>query len=225
MQNGIKFYQFSNFCFTLAKPIEDLAIVYGAKPQVEANGQRHPGSHVNRVLRGVIFDHALRRAYTFGSHDICQLNVSDPSNYAVISQLIEDGVMNLSSIKGGKVYVYSINAAEIAVKAMLGKPDFYLDRNKIVFDESFTKIAVTPVQANWKRVKNKNVPSLLDRKVIDTANTSVETEEDEGAVMTKNAMKSVLSSMTPHEQKIVRKYNQMVKATRENGRPYIKRGN
>ena len=225
MQNGIKLYHFSNFCFTLAKPIEDLAIVYGAKPQVEANGQRHPGSHVNRVLRGVMFDHALRRAYTFGSHDICQLDVSNPSNYAVVSQLIEDGVMNLSSIKGGKVYVYSINAAEIAVKAMLGNPNFYLDRNKIVFDESFTEIAVTPVQVNWEGVKNKNVPSLLDKKVIHTANTEIDTEEGKGAVMTKNAMKSVLSSMTPYEQEIVRKYNQMVKATRENGRPYIKRGN
>lgn len=225
MKNDIKFYQFKNFCFTLAKPIEDLAIVHGAKPQVEANGQRHPGSHVNRVLRGVLFDHALRRAYTFGSHDICQLDVSDPSNYAVVTQLIEDGVMNLSSIKGGKVYVYSINAAEVAIKAMLGKPDFYMDRKQIVFDESFAKIAVTPVQANWKRVKNKNVPSLLDKKVMDVANAPIEQEEDEGQVMTKNAMKSVLSSMTAHEQEIVRKYNQMVKATRENGRPYIKRGN
>ena len=78
---------------------------------------------------------------------------------------------------------------------------------------------------NWEGVKNKNVPSLLDKKVIHTANTEIDTEEGKGAVMTKNAMKSVLSSMTPYEQEIVRKYNQMVKATRENGRPYIKRGN
>ena len=225
MTTDIKFYQFKNFCFTFAKLIEDYAVVYGAKPQVEANGQRHPGSHVNRALKSVLFDMALRKAYTFGSHDICQLDVENPSNYAVISQLIEDGVLTLSSIKDNKVYVYSMNAAEIAIKAMIKKHDFRLDRNHLVFDESFSKISVNPTSIRWKGEKNRNVPSLLDKKTIDVANAQVEIVEEEGKRMTKNSMKSVLSSMSPHEQEIVRKYNKMVKSTRENGRPYIKRGN
>lgn len=225
MATDIKFYQFKNFCFTFAKIIEDYAVVYGAKPQVEANGQRHPGSHVNRALKSVLFDMALRKAYTFGSHDICQLDVENPSNYAVISQLIEDGVLTLSSIKDNKVYVYSMNAAEIAIKAMIKKHDFRLDRNHLVFDESFSKISVNPTSIRWKGEKNRNVPSLLDKKTIDVANAQVEIVEEEGKRMTKNSMKSVLSSMSPHEQEIVRKYNKMVKSTRENGRPYIKRGN
>lgn len=227
MKNDILFYQFKNYCFTLAQPIEDLAVVHGAHMQIEANGQRHAGSHVNRALKSVLFDMALRKAYTFGSHDICQLDVEDPSNYAVISQLIEDGVLTLSSIKDNKVYVYSINAAEIAIKAMIKKHDFRLDRNHLVFDESFSKISVNPTSVRWKGTKNRNVPSLLDKKTIDVANAQVEIveEEEEGKRMTKNAMKSVLSSMSPHEQEIVRKYNKMVKSTRENGRPYIKRGN
>lgn len=227
MTTDIKFYQFKNFCFTFAKLIEDYAVVYGAKPQVEANGQRHPGSHVNRALKSVLFDMALRKAYTFGSHDICQLDVEDPSNYAVISQMIEDGVLTLSSIKDNKVYVYSMNSAEIAIKAMIKKHDFRLDRNHLVFDESFSKISINPTSVRWKGAKNRNVPSLLDKKTIDVANARVEIveEEEEGKRMTKNAMKSVLSSMSPHEQEIVRKYNKMVNSTRENGRPYIKRGN
>lgn len=225
MATDIKFYQFKNFCFTFAKIIEDYAVVYGAKPQVEANGQRHPGSHVNRALKSVLFDMALRKAYTFGSHDICQLDVENSSNYAVISQLIEDGVLTLSSIKDNKVYVYSMNAAEIAIKAMIKKHDFRLDRNHLVFDESFSKISVNPTSIRWKGEKNRNVPSLLDKKTIDVANAQVEIVEEEGKRMTKNSMKSVLSSMSPHEQEIVRKYNKMVKSTRENGRPYIKRGN
>ena len=225
MTTDIKFYQFKNFCFTFAKLIEDYAVVYGAKPQAEANGQRHPGSHVNRALKSVLFDMALRKAYTFGSHDICQMDVEDPSNYAVISQLIEDGVLTLSSIKDNKVYVYSMNAAEIAIKAMIKKHDFRLDRNHLVFDESFSKISVNPTSIKWKGEKNRNVPSLLDKKTIDVANAQVEIVEEEGKRMTKNSMKSVLSSMSPHEQEIVRKYNKMVKSTRENGRPYIKRGN
>ena len=42
--------------------------------------------------------------------------------------------------------------------------------------------------------------------------------------MTENAMPSVLSMMSAEEQSIVRKYQNLVKTTRDNGRPYIKKG-
>lgn len=187
---------------------------------MEKSGQRHPGSHVNKEIKNVLKNPATAAVYRLSSADVCELDVNHPGNFAVVNQLIEDHVINTELVKGDRIYVYSIHAANIAIKSMLGDPSFNISESDVTFDFSFRNVEVSPVTAEFK--KKRYYPSLIDRL---EDKDMLETAHSKRKKNRKNFKpKSVLESMSEQDQEAVRRYCREVRETRNNGRPYRKRG-
>lgn len=220
MRGDLVFYVCKNACFTLAETVENIAIQNGATPHMEKSGQRHPGSHVNKEIKNVLKNPATAAVYRLSSADVCELDVNHPGNFAVVNQLIEDHVINTELVKGDRIYVYSIHAANIAIKSMLGDPSFNISESDVTFDFSFRNVEVSPVTAEFK--KKRYYPSLIDRL---EDKDMLETAHSKRKKNRKNFKpKSVLESMSEQDQEAVRRYCREVRETRNNGRPYRKRG-
>ena len=97
---------------------------------------------------------------------------------------------------------------------MLRKIDFLSDDDDIVLMDTYSGVDIKPTTKRFDKVRDRvdKNKSLLARRNVQAASHIVE-----------NAMPSVLSMMSIEEQKAVRKYQKLVKITRENGRPYIKK--
>jgi hypothetical protein len=98
---------------------------------------------------------------------------------------------------------------------MLKRVDFYSDTEDIVLVDSYAEVDIKPSVKRFDKVRDRvdKNHSLISRRNVQAISE-----------MTENAMPSVLSMMSAEEQSIVRKYQNLVKTTRDNGRPYIKKG-
>lgn len=216
MEHKIRFWRFADGSFyTTALEIENYGASFGASIRRDDKGVRHPGSVVNGYIKKIKRNQALRRRFNLADSDCIQLDVNHPGNFTVINDMISENIINHSSLKGGFLDLYSRKACDAVVCMMLRKIDFLSDDDDIVLMDTYSGVDIKPTTKRFDKVRDRvdENKSLLARRNVQTVSQIVE-----------NAMPSVLSMMSIDEQKAVRKYQKLVKITRENGRPYIKKG-
>lgn len=216
MEHEIRFWRFADGSFyTTALEIENYGASFGASIRRDPNGTRHPGSVVNGHIKTIKKDQALRRKFNLSTSDCIQLDVNHPGNFTVINDMISENIINHSSLKGGFLDLYSRKTCDAVVCMMLRKIDFLSDDDDIVLMDTYSGVDIKPTTKRFDKVRDRvdNNKSLLARRNVQAVSQIVE-----------NAMPSVMSMMSIDEQRAVRKYQNLVKTTRENGRPYIKKG-
>lgn len=216
MNHEIKFWRFADGSYyTIAREIENYAASFGASIRRDPNGTRHPGSVCNGHIKTIKKDQALRKHFNLKPSDCIQLDVNHPGNFTVINDMLEEGIINHSALKGGFLDLYSRRACDAIVCCMLKNIDFQSHDEDVESVSSYAEVDISPTVKRFDKVRDRvdKSKSLLTRNNVKAV-----------AEITENAMPSVLSMMSENEQTIVRKYQNLVKTTRENGRPYIKKG-
>ena len=216
MEHEIRFWRFADGSFyTTALEIENYGASFGASIRRDPNGTRHPGSVVNGHIKTIKKDQALRRKFNLSTSDCIQLDVNHPGNFTVINDMLSENIINHSALKGGCLDLYSRKTCDAVVCMMLKRIDFHSDNDDIISVESYAKVDIKPTVKRFDKVRDR-----VDKNHSLIARRNVQAISE----MTENAMPSVLSMMSAEEQSIVRKYQTLVKTTRANGRPYIKKG-
>lgn len=216
MEHEIKFWRFADGSYyTTALEIENYGASFGASIRRDPNGTRHPGSVVNGHIKAIKKDQALRRRFNLSTADCIQLDVNHAGNFTVINDMLSENLINHSSLKGGLLDLYSRKTCDAVVCMMLKTIDFQTDTDDIVLVLSYSEVDISPTVKRFDKVRQRvdESQSLLSRKNVQAVSEIAE-----------NAMPSVLSMMCAEEQSAVRRYQNLVKTTRENGRPYIKKG-
>lgn len=216
MEHEIKFWRFADGSYyTTALEIENYGASFGASIRRDPNGTRHPGSVINGHIKTIKKDQALRRRFNISTSDCIQLDVNHPGNFTVINDMLSENIINHSALKGGLLDLYSRKTCDAVVCMMLKRIDFQSNTDDIVSVETYAGVDIKPTVKRFDKVRERveESQSLLARKNVQAVSE-----------ITENAMPSVLSMMSADEQEIVRKYQTLVKTTRENGRPYIKKG-
>ena len=216
MEHEIRFWRFADGSYyTTALEVENYGASFGASVRRDPNGTRHPGSVVNAHIRAIKKDQALRRKFNLTGGDCIQLDVNHPGNFTVINDMLSENIINHSALKGGCLDLYSRKTCDAVVCMMLKRVDFYSDTEDIVLVDSYAEVDIKPSAKRFDKVRDR-----VDKNHSLIARRNVQAISE----MTENAMPSVLSMMSAEEQSIVRKYQNLVKTTRDNGRPYIRKG-
>lgn len=213
MKDKLRVFEFaSGVKLALAKDIEDYAASKGWKIKVDCNGQRHPGTICNEHIKRILNSNNLRRHFNWHSFDVISVDVKDITNYPVISDLIEREIINYSTLKQGYLDLYKLNAVRIIISCMIQDADFKVPDEDIVIDKSYQLLPIHYYSHKWdsKKIKTHTLFRVKPKelKPLD------------------GATKSFLeSNFTEEEKAAIRKYQRLIRETRQNGtRPYVKRG-
>lgn len=213
VKSKLKVYEFADgFKFCLAKDIEDYASTQGWRIKVDCEGNRHPGTICNTHIKRIIGKTELRRYFRWNGFDVVSLAVKDTQNFSVISDLVYKEVINYSTVKTGYLDLYNLNAARMIISCMIQDIKFDIPDEDIEIDSCYKNIRINFRAHQWD-AKRKNTHTLFDVKCQ--------------AVKTSTSMKSFLeSNFTEEEKAAIRKYQRLIRETRQNGtRPYVKRNN
>lgn len=211
MNHKLRIYEFGNGRrFALAKDIEDYAASKGWRIKVDCDGNRHPGTICNEHIRRLLNSNNLRRHFNWHSTDVVSAHANDTVNYPVISDLVEQKIINYSTIKHGYLDLYAENAIRMIISCMIQDINFTIPEEDIVIDKSYQSVFIKYNAHKWDTKKLKTKP-LFGIKIPSTDSTA--------------SMQSFLeSNFTEEEKAAIRKYQRLIRETRQNGtRPYIKR--
>lgn len=215
MKDKLRVFIFRNgLQYALAKDIEDYAASKGWKIKVDCNGQRHPGTICNEHIKRLMKSNNLRRHFNWNSDDVSSIHTKHIENYPIINDLIEREIINYSNIKNGYLDVYSLNAVRIIISCMIQDIEFNVPDTDIVVDTSYKDLLPEFEPHKWDTNKlNTKVLFKLSPKVADE-------------IKLKPMQSFLESNFTEEEKKAIRKYQRLIRETRENGtRPHIKRNN
>ena len=215
MNDKLRVFIFRNgLQYALAKDIEDYAASKGWKIKVDCNGQRHPGTICNEHIKRLMKSNNLRRHFNWNSDDVSSIHTKHIENYPIINDLIEREIINYSNIKNGYLDVYSLNAVRIIISCMIQDIEFNVPDTDIVVDTSYKDLLPEFEPHKWDTNKlNTKVLFKLSPKVADE-------------IKLKPMQSFLESNFTEEEKKAIRKYQRLIRETRENGtRPHIKRNN
>lgn len=213
MDHEIKFWSFADGShYTTALEIENYGASFGASVRRDPNGTRHPGSVCNGHIKTIKKDQALRKHFNLKPSDCIQLDVNDPGNFTVINDMLSEGIINHSALKGGCLDLYSRKACQAVVCCMLKSIDFQTHDEDISLVQSYSGVDINPTVKRFDKVRDRVDKSLIAKRSVEVAAQTID-----------NAMPSVLSMMSEAEQVAVRKYQNLVKTTRESGRPYVRK--
>lgn len=212
MKNKLRVFEFANGCkFALARDVEDYAASRGWRIKVDCDGNRHPGTICNEHIKRIISKNNLRAHFLWRGTDVASADIKDTANYPIISDLIEKEIISYSTIKQGYLDLYSLNAVRMIISCMIQDIEFKVPDEDIVVDKSYELLSIHYYPHKWdnKKLKTHTLFKMKPKelKPID------------------GAMKSFLeSNFTEEEKAAIRKYQRLIRETRQNGtRPYIKR--
>lgn len=215
MNNKLRVFEFKDgLVFAVAKDIEDYAASRGWRIKVDCNGQRHPGTVCNEHIRRVISHSNLRHHFGWRPEDVVSMHVNESNsgfvNQRIVEDLIQRGVINLSTVRNGYLDLYSLNAVKIIISTMLIDVDFIIPDEDIVVDKSYPFL-----NAHFK--PHKWVNDKINTKTLFTVNTESEQKPKKSFIE---------SNFTEEEKEVIRRYQRLLRETRQNGtRPYYKRNN
>lgn len=214
MKNKLRVFEFvSGAKFAIAKDVEDYAASKGWRIKVDCDGNRHPGTICNQHIKRIISRNDLRRHFSWRGTDVSSVDVKDIVNYPIINDLIQKEIINYSTLKQGYLDLYSLNAVRMIISSMLQDVSFQIPEEDIVVDKSYELLTLRYHAHKWdtKKLKTHTLFNVKPKemKPLD------------------RAMKSFLeSNFTEEEKAAIRKYQKLIRETRQNGtRPYIKRNN
>lgn len=215
MKDKLRVFIFRNgLQFALAKDIEDYAASKGWRIKVDCNGQRHPGTICNEHIKRMIKNNNLRRHFNWHSNDVSSIHTKHIENYPIINDLIEREIINYSNIKNGYLDVYTLNAVRIIISCMVQDIEFNVPDSDIVVDNSYKDLLPEFEPHKWDTNK-------LNTKVLFKLSPKVSEQ-----IKLKPMQSFLESNFTEEEKKAIRKYQRLIRETRENGtRPHIKRKN
>lgn len=214
MKNKLRVFEFVNGDkFAIAKDVEDYAASKGWRIKVDCEGNRHPGTVCNEHVKRIIGKNDLRRHFNWHSTDVVSVDVKDAVNYPVINDLIEREIINYSTLKQGYLDLYSLNAVRMIIACMTQDVSFEIPEEDIVVDKSYKLLTIYYYPHKWD-TKKLNTHTLFKVKPKELKSIN-------------KATKSFLeSNFTKEEKEAIRKYQRLIRETRENGtRPYNKRNN
>lgn len=219
MKDKLRVFEFASGAkFAIAKDVEDYAASKGWRIKVDCNGQRHPGTICNEHIKRILNSNNLRRHFSWHSLDVVSADVKDIDNYPIISDLIEREIINYSTLKQGYLDLYNLNAVRIIISCMIQDADFQIPDEDIVVDKSYKMLSIHGYSHKWdtKKLKTHTLFKVKPKEVKPRELKPVDV-----------AMKSFLeSNFTEEEKTAIRKYQRLIRETRQNGtRPYIKRNN
>lgn len=214
MKNKLRVFEFTKSVkFALARDVEDYAASKGWRIKVDCNGQRHPGTICNEHIKRMLNNNNLRRYFNWHSTDVISVDVKDIVNYPVINDLIEKEIINYSTLKQGYLDLYNLNAVRMIISCMLQEIEFEVPDEDIVVDKSYELLTIHYYPHRWdtKKLRTHTLFKVKPKelKPIDAATKSF-----------------LESNFTEEEKAAIRKYQRLIRETRQNGtRPYIKRNN
>lgn len=217
MNHEIKFWRFADGSYyTIAREIENYAASFGASIRRDSKGVRHSGSVVNENIRAIKKDAALSRHFNLKQSDCIQLDISHPGNFTVIDDMINEEIINHSSLKEGFLDMYSRSVCQACVARMIRDGEFHMESEdiEVLFDYDKINILTSNKRFDKKRDRVDESRSLIARKAVKQMSQDSE-----------NCMRSYLEThFNEKEQEVIREYFRGIRTSRENGRPYIKKG-
>ena len=219
MNSKLRVFEFvSGAKFALAKDVEDYAASKGWRVKVDCDGHRHPGTICNEHIKRIISKNDLRRHFNWHSTDVVSADIKDIVNYPILSDLIEKEIISYSTIKNGYLDLYNLNAVRMIISCMIQDVEFQIPDEDIVVDSSYELLTIHYYPHKWdtKKLKTHTLFKVKPKEVKPRELKPVDV-----------AMKSFLeSNFTEEEKAAIRKYQRLIRETRQNGtRPYIKRNN
>lgn len=196
--------------YTTAIEIENYASEFGYEVVRDNKGHRHPGTVCNTCLKAILADSATKRALKLSSDDYPQVDRHiSPNNKAFQEWLVDEAIINPTSVKLGKLDLYSIKSAEAILSSLLRYP-YSVPTKDIRYIE--IQIPIVTTSKLFAKKEGMHKPLKVERKVEEFDNSDC------------NGIDSVISMLTIEEQIAVRKYRRLLTETRNSGRPYIKKG-
>lgn len=190
--------------YTFAAEIENFAVKFGYIPRVDPDGSRHPGRECNQYLRKALQDPAVIKTFQMEGRDYIQVDKNITHNNGKFIQLLLDrGYITPQTLKNGKLDLYSLKAATIIIRMMLGRYCFEIPPQCIQYIENgavFDHVIYTT-----KRLDKYANRYTTHKKLF---------------ISYRSPGYKVIEQFTPEEQEIIRRYNRLVKETRAMGRPH-----
>lgn len=150
------YYVFRNKTVTLARFVENVGAHLGGSVRLDPDGSRHPGSVCNAYLKRIAKDLGHRKSYGYEEGCVLQVDSSMPTGSRFIQYLMDQGVLDSSSLKGGMLDVYTPKGAQIVVSAMNNCPTKQVPEYLIEWDFTFKDVEL-PVSTKTLR-KQKDLP-------------------------------------------------------------------
>lgn len=152
----IFYYVFKNTTVTLARCIENVGAALGGSIRIDPDGTRHPGSVCNAYLKRIAKDIGHRKSYGYKEGCVLQVDANSLVGKDFIQCLMDQGVLDASSLRNGMLDVYTPEAARIIVAAMNNSPNMKIPAYRIEWNFRFKDVDL-PISAKTLR-KKKELP-------------------------------------------------------------------
>ena len=159
MNDKLRMYAFGNGAmFALAKDIEDYAALKGWKIKVDCDGNRHPGTICNEHIKRLLKSNNLRRHFNWHTLDVISVPVKNIENYPIIADLIENDIINYSTVKQGYLDLYNLNAVRMIISCMIQDVTFNVPEEDIMVDYSYQSCTIEFESHKWNTRKLNTKP-------------------------------------------------------------------